>query len=104
MMSAQAIADRHNAEVREALGIGHNSGVHKVAKAQLTSFVERIEKLEDEKKAISDDIRDVVKEAKSNGYDPKTLRAIVRERAQDPDERAERQALLDTYRQVMGLA
>lgn len=104
MMTAQAIADRHNSAVRNANpGVGHNSGVVKVAKAQLQSFVERIEKLEDEKKAISDDIRDVVKEAKSSGFDTRTLREIVRMRKQDPDERAEREALRDVYKSVMGL-
>lgn len=108
MMTAAEIADRHNSSLKRATpGVGHNSGVqqstHKIAKAQLQSFVERIERLEEEKKAISDDIRDVIKEAKSNGYDAKALRSIVRLRKQDPDERAEQQAVLDTYKLVLGL-
>ena len=64
------------------------------AKDQLKAFVERIERLEEEKKATSDDIRDVYAEAKGNGYDVKAMRAVVRLRKEDKDERAEYEAAL----------
>jgi uncharacterized protein (UPF0335 family) len=73
------------------------------AKDQLKAFVERIERLEEEKKTISDDIRDVYAEAKGNGYDVKALRAVIRLRKQDKDERAEQEAILDTYLHALGM-
>ena len=74
------------------------------AKDQLKAFVERIERLEEEKKAIADDIRDVFAEAKGNGFDVKALRAVIRLRKQDKDERAEQEAILDTYLVALGMA
>jgi uncharacterized protein (UPF0335 family) len=76
----------------------------RIAKDQLKAFVERVERLEEEKKAISDDIRDVYAEAKGNGFDVKTLRTIVRLRKQDLSERQEQQAILDTYMHALGMA
>jgi uncharacterized protein (UPF0335 family) len=73
------------------------------AKDQLKAFVERIERLEEEKKATSDDIRDVYAEAKGTGYDIKALRTIVRLRKQDTDERREEQAVLETYMHALGM-
>ena len=73
------------------------------AKDQLRAFVERIERLEEEKKTISDDIRDVYAEAKGNGYDVKALRQVIRLRKQDKDERAEMEAILDTYLHALGM-
>lgn len=73
------------------------------AKDQLKAIVERIEKLEEEKKASSDDIREVYAEAKGNGFDPKALRAIVRMRKMDSDERREQQEVLDTYLHALGM-
>ena len=73
------------------------------AKDQLKAFVERIERLEEEKKAIADDVRDVYAEAKGNGYDVKAMRAVVRLRKQDKDERAEYEAVLETYMHALGL-
>jgi len=73
------------------------------AKDQLKAIIERIERLEEEKKAISDDIRDVFAEAKGNGYDVKALRTIVRMRKQDPNERAEAETILETYMQALGM-
>ena len=64
---------------------------------QLRQFIERIERLEDEKKAIADDIKDVYAEAKANGFDPKIMRQVVRVRKMDRNERQEQEALLDTY-------
>ena len=76
---------------------------HRFAKDQLKAFVERVERLEEEKKAISDDIRDVYAEAKGNGFDIKTLRVVVRLRKQDADERKEHQAILETYLHAPGM-
>lgn len=79
--------------------IGHNS----IAKDQLKSIIERVERLEEDKKAISDDIRDVYSEANGNGFDVKALRRIVALRKQDPDKRAEQEAILDTYLHALGM-
>ena len=73
------------------------------AKDQLKAIVERIERLEEEKKTISDDIRDVYAEAKGNGFDVKVLRSIVRMRKQDANERAEQETILETYMQALGM-
>ena len=73
------------------------------AKDQLKAFVERIERLEEEKKAIADDIRDVYAESKANGFDVKALRAVVRLRKQEPTERQEQQLILDTYLNALGM-
>jgi uncharacterized protein (UPF0335 family) len=80
-----------------------DDAAHRFAKDQLKAFVERIERLEEEKKALSDDIRDVYAEAKGNGYDVKALRQVVRLRKQDKDERAEQEAILETYLQALGM-
>jgi uncharacterized protein (UPF0335 family) len=75
----------------------------KFAKDQLKAIIERIERLEEEKKTISDDIRDVYAESKGNGFDVKALRAIVRLRKQDANERAEQETILETYMQALGM-
>jgi uncharacterized protein (UPF0335 family) len=73
------------------------------AKDHLKAFVERVERLEEEKKTITEDIRDVYAEAKANGFDVKALRTIVRLRKQDADERREYEAILDTYMHALGM-
>jgi uncharacterized protein (UPF0335 family) len=84
--------------------IGHNSEpASKFAKDQLKSIIERIERMEEEKKVISDDIKDIYAESKGNGYDVKALRTIVRMRKQDPNERAEQETILDTYLAALGM-
>jgi uncharacterized protein (UPF0335 family) len=75
-----------------------------VAADQLKSIIERIERLEEEKKALSDDIKDVYGEAKANGFDTKVLRKIVSLRKQDRDERMEEEAILELYKQALGMA
>ena len=75
----------------------------KFAKDQLKSIIERIERLEEEKKAISEDIRDVYAESKGNGFDVKVLRMIVRMRKQDANERQEQETILETYMQALGM-
>jgi uncharacterized protein (UPF0335 family) len=76
---------------------------HRIAKDQLKAIIERIERLEEEKKATSDDIRDVYAEAKGNGFDVKALRTIVRLRKLDTDERKEQEAVLETYMHALGM-
>ena len=76
---------------------------HRFAKDQLKAFVERIERLEEEKNAIADDVRDVYAEAKANGYDVKALRKVVRMRKQDVNERKEQEAILETYLHALGM-
>lgn len=74
-----------------------------VAADQLRLFIERIERLEEEKKGIADDIKDVYLEAKSTGYDVKTMRAIVRLRKLENHVRQEAEALLETYKNALGI-
>lgn len=81
--------------------IGDNST--RFAKDQLRAFVERIERLEEEKKSIADDIRDVYAESKGNGFDVKALRAVIRLRKQDAQERAEHELILETYMNALGM-
>lgn len=79
------------------------SDAHAVARDQLLAFITRIERLEEEKKTIADDIKDVYGEAKGTGFDTKILREVIKIRKQDKDERAEREALLDTYMMALGM-
>lgn len=74
-----------------------------VAGDQLRAFVERIERLEEEKKVISDDIKDVYAEAKGNGFDVKILRKVVSLRKKQPHEREEEEAVLDLYLSALGM-
>ncbi len=75
-----------------------------VAADQLRLFIERIERLEEEKKGIADDVKDVYAEAKANGYDTKTMRKVVALRRLETHVRQEADALLETYRNALGLA
>jgi uncharacterized protein (UPF0335 family) len=77
---------------------GHNS-----ADDRLRLLIERIERLETEKQDIADDIKDVYLEAKAVGYDPKIMREIVKLRKMKPDDRAEREMVLETYKKALGL-
>ena len=70
---------------------------------RLKSFVERIEKLEEERQALSSDIRDVYSEAKGVGYDVKTMRKVVSLRKMDAADRAEQETLLDVYKHALGM-
>lgn len=74
-----------------------------VAQAQLRSIIERIERLEEEKKTIADDIKEVYAEAKGNGFDTKTLRKVVTLRKKDQAEREEEEAMLDLYMGALGM-
>ena len=75
-----------------------------VAADQLRLFIERIERLEEEKKGMQDDIKDVYLEAKATGYDPKTMKTIVRLRKMEKNDRDEAEALLETYKAALGLS
>lgn len=75
-----------------------------VAADQLRLFIERIERLEEEKKGMQDDIKDVYLEAKSTGYDPTAMKEIVRLRKRDKNERDEADAILETYKSALGLS
>lgn len=79
------------------------SDAHGVARDQLRAFVERIERLEEEKKTIADDIKDVYGEAKGMGFDTKILKKVIRLRAMDERKRQEEDAILDTYLHALGM-
>ncbi|WP_034853272.1 DUF2312 domain-containing protein [Sinorhizobium sojae] len=74
-----------------------------VSRDQLRAFIERIERLEEEKKTIADDIKDVYGEAKAMGFDTKILKQVISIRKMDGDERMEQEAILDTYLQALGM-
>jgi uncharacterized protein (UPF0335 family) len=75
-----------------------------VAQDQLRAFVERIERMEEEKKAIADDIKEIYAEAKGNGFDTKVLRQVIRIRKQDRAERLEQEAILELYMAALGMS
>jgi uncharacterized protein (UPF0335 family) len=81
--------------------IGHNSGG--VSSDQLRSYIERIERLGEEKAALAADIREVFAEAKGNGFDVKIMRQAIRLRKLDKDDRDEQEALLDLYMRALGM-
>ncbi len=74
-----------------------------VAADQLKAFIERIERLEEEKASLSGDIREVYAEAKGNGFDTKAMRKIIAMRKKDFAERREEEAILDLYMQALGM-
>jgi len=74
-----------------------------IAADELRLLIERIERLEEEKKAIADDVKDVYSEAKSRGYDTKTMRAIVRLRKMENHDRQEAEAMMELYMQALGM-
>ena len=75
-----------------------------VAQDQLRAFVERIERMEEEKKAIAEDIKEIYAEAKGNGFDTKVLRQVIKIRKQDRSERLEQEAILELYMAALGMA
>lgn len=83
-------------------GTGHNSRAS-FSEGQLKSLVERIERLEEEKKAIAGDIKEVYAEAKANGFDTKILRKVISLRKKDANEREEEEAMLDVYLNALGM-
>jgi len=75
-----------------------------ISAEQLRQFIERIERLEEEKKGISDDVKDVYNEAKSSGFDAKAMRTIVRLRKLEKHQLDEQDAILETYRAALGMS
>ncbi len=85
-------------------GIGHNSNPKTTfAQGQLRSFVERIERLDEERRTIVADQKEVYAEAKANGFDTKVLRRVIALRKKDANERAEQETILETYMQALGM-
>ena len=82
--------------------MGHNSSVNSATAKRLLSIIERIERLEEERKALGEDVKDIYREAKSAGFDAPTIRLIIKHRAEDEAKRAEREALLETYLAALG--
>ena len=74
-----------------------------VSAGQLRAIIERIERLEEEKKAVAEQIKEVFAEAKGNGFDVKTIRKIISLRKKDPDERSEEDAMLELYMHALGM-
>lgn len=95
-----APSDQVEAFSKDETGETH---VGNVAAAELRQFIERIERLEEEKATIADDIKDVIGEAKSRGYDAKAIRTIIRLRKKDANERLEEEAILQTYMAALGM-
>jgi len=81
----------------------HTTGHNVVSKDQIRSIIERIERLEEDKEAIASDIKDIYAESKSNGYDVKALRTIVRMRKMDAHDRQEAETVLEFYMHAMGM-
>jgi uncharacterized protein (UPF0335 family) len=94
---------RDKAEKEDPMSETQAAAETNVAADELRAFIERIERLEEEKKTISDDVKDVYGEAKSRGYDVKVLRKIVSIRKQDQNERQEMDAILELYMQALGM-
>lgn len=91
-------------EIAINTGIAPTSdSAHSFAKGQLKAIVERIERCEEEKKTISDDIKDIYAEAKGSGFDVKALRTIIRMRKMDASDREEQETILETYLQALGM-
>jgi uncharacterized protein (UPF0335 family) len=80
-----------------------DQATHSFAKDQLKAIVERIERVEEEIKTLTDDRKEIYGEARANGYDVKALRTIIRMRKQDANERAEQETILDVYLQALGM-
>ena len=74
-----------------------------IAGAQLNSFIERIERLEDEKRALGEDIKEVYAEARGSGFEPKIMRQLIKIRKMDKDEHDEQESLLDLYKRALGM-
>lgn len=83
--------------------IGHNSQIGGIAADALRQFIERIERLEEEKRAVAADIKDVYFQAKSQGFNTKTMRKLIAERRVEEQEREEQEQLLDLYKAALGM-
>lgn len=88
---------------KQPSGVGHNSGILGVNGGHLRSFIERLERLEEDKKAVGEDIKQVYAEAKSIGFETKIIRHLIRERKIDEQKRRERDDLIDIYKNALGM-
>lgn len=102
-MNAQDMINAPHSEVTKAAIRGECADVGGVAGARLRSFVERIETLEEEKKALAEDIKEIYAEAKGTGFDAKTIRRIIALRKIDVEKRQEAEAILDLYKTAIGM-
>ena len=96
------MSDAHGPKNQD-LRMAEETTVENVAAAELRQFIERIERLEEEKASISDDIKDVYGEAKGRGYDTKAMKTIIRLRKKDANERLEEESILQTYMAALGM-
>ena len=87
-----------------ALAESVNDNVGGIAAAELRQFIERIERLEEEKKGLQDDVKDVFAEMKGRGYEPKIVKKILQLRKKDANERQEEESLLEVYMSALGMA
>ena len=90
-------------EAKTAPGAGHNSGADPTAADRLRNIIERVERLEEEKRALSSDIKDIMAEAKSAGFDTKIIRRLIKRRKQDSAKAEEEDTLFDTYGIALGM-
>jgi uncharacterized protein (UPF0335 family) len=86
-----------------AVSSSSGNGIAQSAKDQLRSYIERIERLEEEKAALAGDIRDLFAQAKSSGFDTKALRTVIKLRKQDAAERRDQEAVVATYMHALGM-
>ncbi len=101
--TAKALEGAPHSDVTKAAIRGEATDVGGVAGQRLKSFMERIERLEEEKATLSDDIKDVFGEAKAVGFDTKTIRKVIRLRKMDREKRQEEESLLELYKSAIGL-
>lgn len=101
MAKAKMVEDLVGGEDDEAPGIGHNSKTP--VGSDLQSIIDRIERLTEEKKELQRDITEIYQESKGRGYEPKIIRQIIKLRAMSQADRAEQEALLDTYMSALGM-
>jgi uncharacterized protein (UPF0335 family) len=92
-----------DSDALDNLGTTDDAKVGGIAADRLRSLIERIERLEEERKALGSDIKDIYAEAKSGGFDVKVIRQIIRLRKQEPAEVEEQETLLDVYRRALGM-
>ena len=97
-------AERPKARAKDADGLTDDrAATGGIAADRLRSIIERVERLEEERKALSSDIKDIFAEAKSAGFDVKVIRQIIRIRKQEPADVEEQETLLDIYRRALGM-
>lgn len=103
MSATDTAASRTGARSKTGAKPEDGDATHRFAKEQLKAFVERIERIHEERKSLSDDVRDIYAEAKGNGFDVKALRTVIRLRGQDVNERKEQEAIVETYMHALGM-